>query len=283
VVTTVLLKGLPREGDRPFIAALPQAVLANPDGPLAFIGHVDLAWTYSFSDLDSGVATNRPGKFVSIVTELLKGSRCGIGFSSLMQAFVAANTDLSTLYVRQAGAQTSASGKAVQPTAAAGEMPLEVRRSHLWMLRQDLCGYVLLGDPAVRLPIASARDKGTGSAAPAASSPATSSVSTTQAAKRPANEIARASTKEPSQEAAATAAQPAAAAQPDYSSLVGFTSSVPQPKPIDVDAIERAVAQIILGSASTEEIAANARLSSSELLGYVDRYRQAGRAAIKKG
>jgi hypothetical protein len=28
------------------------------------------------------------------------------------------------------------------------------RQAHLWMMRQDLAGYVLLGDPAVHLPLA---------------------------------------------------------------------------------------------------------------------------------
>ncbi len=37
-------------GGRPFVAALPQAVLANPEGPIGVIGHVDLAWSYSFGD-----------------------------------------------------------------------------------------------------------------------------------------------------------------------------------------------------------------------------------------
>jgi hypothetical protein len=34
---------LPGERTRPFIAALPKAVLANPEGPLAVMGHEDLA------------------------------------------------------------------------------------------------------------------------------------------------------------------------------------------------------------------------------------------------
>src|SRR6185436_10307699 len=44
-----VLKSLPKPGERPFVAALPQAALANPEGPLAVIGHVDLAWTYAFT------------------------------------------------------------------------------------------------------------------------------------------------------------------------------------------------------------------------------------------
>ena len=44
-----VLRALPAPGERPFVAALPQAALASPRGPLAVIGHLDLAWTYGFS------------------------------------------------------------------------------------------------------------------------------------------------------------------------------------------------------------------------------------------
>ena len=139
-----VLDGLPKEGDPPFIAALPQAVLANPNGPLAFLGHIDLAWTYSFLDLDTGSAVQRPGKFVQIVAELLKGNRCGLAIQSLSLALDDVNTELADLYNREATGVTS-------------NAELQAQRGHLWMLRQDLAGYVLLGDPAARLAVAPKR------------------------------------------------------------------------------------------------------------------------------
>jgi hypothetical protein len=60
-----VLAGLPGPQDRPFIAALPQAVLANPAGPLAFMGHIDLAWTYGFQELDAAPPTARPATWRS--------------------------------------------------------------------------------------------------------------------------------------------------------------------------------------------------------------------------
>lgn len=122
---TAVLKGLPKAGERPFIAAIPQAVLQNPEGPLAFLGHIDLAWTYSFTELDSGSAMDRPGKFIQIVADLLKGNRVGIALRSLMLALGSANTELTTLYDRQASGGNA-------PLSPAGE----ARRGHLWMLRQ---------------------------------------------------------------------------------------------------------------------------------------------------
>jgi hypothetical protein len=47
-----VLESLPRAGERPFMAALPQALLASQQGPLAIIGHSDLAWVSSFVDVE---------------------------------------------------------------------------------------------------------------------------------------------------------------------------------------------------------------------------------------
>jgi hypothetical protein len=130
--------------ERPFIAALPKAALSDPGGPLAFIGHVDLAWAYSFFDLDDQ-PRRRPGRLVSVVQALLNRHRAGVAVRKLMRAFAEVNTELTTMHDARAR-----SGEAVIRDDA------RARRAHLWMLRQDLAGYVLLGDPAVRLPITGA-------------------------------------------------------------------------------------------------------------------------------
>jgi hypothetical protein len=127
--------------ERPFVAALPKAALASPDGPLAFIGHVDLAWAYSFFSLDDQ-PTRRPGRFMSVLRSLLHGERVGAAMRALSGLFDEVNTELTALDHEH---------------ARAGRPPLDdrarARRGHLWMLRQDLSGYVLLGDPAVKLPL----------------------------------------------------------------------------------------------------------------------------------
>jgi len=132
-----VLRSLPGAGQRPFIAALPKAALANPRGPLAFVGHLDLAWTYSFRELDSGRAQNRPGRFVQTLASLVRGHRVGAAFRELFRYFEQTNTELSTL--------------------DEADLAAPLRRAHLWMLRQDLAGYVVLGDPAARLPEPTAR------------------------------------------------------------------------------------------------------------------------------
>ncbi|TMQ23408.1 MAG: hypothetical protein E6J91_00025 [Deltaproteobacteria bacterium] len=127
--------------ERPFVAAVPKAALADPDGPLAFVGHVDLAWAYSFFDLDDR-PRRRPGRSIGVIQALLNGHRAGVAVHKLMQWFAEVNTELTAL--DDARARTG--GRPLDD-------PERVRRGHLWMLRQDLAGYVLLGDPAIRLPI----------------------------------------------------------------------------------------------------------------------------------
>ncbi len=138
-----VLRGLPRPGERPFIAGLPRAALASPDGPLAVIGHVDLAWSYSFEELDgSDGPRNRVRRFTSLLAYALRRDRVGVAFRELASCAIAADTELLALYARQA------------VLAAAGPDPSQASRlGHLWMLRHDLLGYLLLGDPAARLPI----------------------------------------------------------------------------------------------------------------------------------
>lgn len=135
---TAILRALPGVGERPFIAALPQAALAHPEGPLACMGHLDLAWTYSFQDLHTGRERSRPDAFFGVLRTLARRGRVGLAFSQLLQALQLANTQLSDLY------DTAEATDSPAPPAQLG---------HLWMLRQDLAGYVLLGDPAARLPL----------------------------------------------------------------------------------------------------------------------------------
>lgn len=125
--------------ERPFVSALPKAVLSSPEGPLAFIGHVDLAWSYSFMDLASDTPRERPGRFMNVLQSLLAGDRAGVAFRNLFRTMGEVQTELSALMERAGRGRIRSWRERAQ-------------RAHLWMQRQDLAGYVLLGDPAVRLP-----------------------------------------------------------------------------------------------------------------------------------
>ena len=134
VMTSLSLSGAP------FIAALPKASLASPEGPLAFIGHIDLAWTYSFLDLDNG-QKSRPGRFMNSIQRLLSSARVGFAFQALHRFLHEVHNELTALYDQDKA----------QGFASLGTTPSQL--GHLWMLRQDLGGYILLGDPAVQLPV----------------------------------------------------------------------------------------------------------------------------------
>jgi len=138
-----VLKSLPSSNQRPFIGALPQAALASPEGPLAFVGHLDLAWTYSFMEIDKGKQKKRPQKYYNILKSLCRGDRVGISMLELMRFYNDKNQELTDLYDLMAEARLAKRSSPVTPE----------KLGHLWMVRQDLSGYILLGDPAARLPI----------------------------------------------------------------------------------------------------------------------------------
>ncbi|MCK6588537.1 MAG: helix-turn-helix domain containing protein [Polyangiaceae bacterium] len=137
-----VLKNLPQPGQRPFIAAMPQAALRNPNGPLGVIGHLDLAWTYGFSSMKNPSESKKLRIFKALQS-LAKGDRAGVGLNALLQFYREANDALMASYSVEEEARVN---KRNDPTD-------RIDRGHLWMLRNDLRGYVLLGDPAARLPL----------------------------------------------------------------------------------------------------------------------------------
>lgn len=145
-----VLASLPKSGERPFVASLPQAVLANPEGPLAVIGHVDLAWTYSFQDMDLS-SRSRPSRFQHVFKALVDGKRVGLGHRELFRFFAEASLDLTALV----DAEEARAARGVLLPEDPGR---RIEKAHLWMLRQDLAGYMLLGDPAARLRVSPQSD-----------------------------------------------------------------------------------------------------------------------------
>ncbi|QRN96791.1 hypothetical protein JRI60_48755 [Archangium violaceum] len=137
------LEALPQQGERPFIAALPQAALANPNGPLAVMGHVDLAWSCGFNDRGRRTTS----RFIELLRALAQGSRAGVALSTLLQFLNEASSELATLYNQEQMDLMDGRPSSVTPAD----------KARLWMQRQDLANYILLGDPAVRLSLASRR------------------------------------------------------------------------------------------------------------------------------
>ncbi len=136
-----VLRSLPKEGERPFVASIPRAALANPEGPLAFIGHLDLAWTYSFQELDRGKKDGTAGKFYKVLRALLRGDRVGLSLREITRAYLDKNQNLTDRY----------DSKRADAVKGNPELDDRIQMAHLWMSRQELAGYTVLGDPAARL------------------------------------------------------------------------------------------------------------------------------------
>lgn len=107
----------PPPGAAPFLAALALAALQNPRGPLAVFGPADLAWAYT--------SPTRVKRLYPLLRALLRGARLGRALRLLRH-----------------------SQPVTEPEAASSSPP----DPHAWLIHQELSSYILLGDPAVRLP-----------------------------------------------------------------------------------------------------------------------------------
>ncbi|HRI67005.1 MAG TPA: hypothetical protein PK156_22325 [Polyangium sp.] len=231
-----------------FVASLPQKALANPDGPLAVIGHVDLAWTFSFQDASKKWRSSR---FHGVFRGLVDQSRIGPSFADLQFVLNDTNSDLTDMIDTEVRAKEEN-----EILADAAERP--AIKAGLWMLRQDLYAYVLLGDPAARIA---------GMATPEEVRRKVPSISL---------DVARGLvTANPGDKTAAADAAPV---------TFGATSGDDAPRSlasIDPERIESAV----FASVSNEGLDALAKeygVERSELDTWIDTYKQGGRAAVSK-
>lgn len=138
--------------ERPFVAALPKALLALRDrGALAVIGHVERVWGLSFlSEVPSrpmelvGRKREHIEVFAAVLEQLLAGQPAGAALDYVNMRYAALTTELTTLYDRMS-----------DPPAVEDVY----RLAELWTGSNDARGYVLLGDPAVRLDTGSSPER----------------------------------------------------------------------------------------------------------------------------
>jgi len=122
---------------RNFIANLPQRLLSRPrGGALAVIGHVERAWGYSFLLPGAGAQI---GVFESMFRELMMGDRVGWATEHFNLRYADLATNLSDVL-----GELEYDPSYINPYDLAG----------MWTANNDARGYVLLGDPAARIPFA---------------------------------------------------------------------------------------------------------------------------------
>lgn len=137
---------------KPFLAGLPTKMLGKPKGALAFIGHVERAWGYSI--VESGLQGAAGGRNITPMRETLEYLLWGdaAGWS----------TDL-TLNFRFAQLATDLTFKMEQIDRNKFEFPdryeADLAREgpelvKMWTEHNDARGYIIIGDPAARLPVA---------------------------------------------------------------------------------------------------------------------------------
>jgi hypothetical protein len=116
-----------------FIGRLPQRLLAHPQGgALAVVGHVERAWSYSFTWPRIG---RQLQIFDSTLGSLLRGIPLGQAVEYFNDHYAALTTELESLK------EDMQFGAAANPAEVSG----------LWTAKNDARNYVILGDPAVRL------------------------------------------------------------------------------------------------------------------------------------
>lgn len=126
---------VPTIAPEPFVAALPRRLLAHPNGgALACIAHVERAWGTSITGLASSPQIRA---FQRSLANLLVGKPAGVA----VQEFNDLSATLSEVLARLLG--NVARKKSVDD----GELVAT------WTARNDAGGFVLIGDPAVRLRV----------------------------------------------------------------------------------------------------------------------------------
>lgn len=125
---------------RSFLAALPQRMLSlSRGGALAVVGHVDRAWGHSFYLEDAvDVADRRQyGVFENTFERLMQGYPVGFAMEYFADRYAQIASDLS----------------AMLEEVDRGKQVSRVDVARLWTINNDARSYVIIGDPAVRLPL----------------------------------------------------------------------------------------------------------------------------------
>jgi hypothetical protein len=125
----------PQLANEAFIAGLPKAMLSHSNGGcLACVGHVERAWGYSISPTNGGPSIQ---VFQDLIISILQGVRLGHAMTNMNSRYLTFSNNVIKII------ENSNLGINTQPDVLA----------KAWVQRNDAEGYLILGDPAVRLRV----------------------------------------------------------------------------------------------------------------------------------
>lgn len=140
-----------RNAEQDFTAALPRALLSHPRGPVAFVGHLDVACLHGFDDAENPLEVELAGErwharlapFVDALDRLLTVQPVGLALETMNKRYDLANGVLANLHDR------------LRRGTAVESPELLAKLAHTFILRSDAQNYMVLGDPAARLRLPS--------------------------------------------------------------------------------------------------------------------------------
>jgi hypothetical protein len=128
-----------------FVSSIPKRLLANPRGPVAFIGHVDTAWLHGFADPDEPDIVERwsprLAPFKRAVDMLLAVQPAGLAMSDFNKQYDIGNAMLASYLDR------------LRRNTASRTREARRRLVDQVLRRSDAQNYMVFGDPAARLRI----------------------------------------------------------------------------------------------------------------------------------
>jgi hypothetical protein len=121
---------------RPFLSQLPMRLLSNPGGgALAVVGHVERAWTHSFSQ---GKLKSQTQAYQSLLFNLMDGKPIGMAMD-----------DMNVRYAQIASTLAYNLGELKYNKNFISQFELALQ----WASTNDARGYAILGDPAVKIAV----------------------------------------------------------------------------------------------------------------------------------
>jgi hypothetical protein len=140
------LEVLSQHGARDFVAALPKRLAAHPRGPIAFIGHLDLAFLQGFTDADAPDLVEpwhaRIDPFADALGKLLAGQPVGLALEYMNTRAANLSSVIVNRYDRMKRGKTKDTPE------------FRMNLASTFVQLNDARNYMLFGDPAARLRIA---------------------------------------------------------------------------------------------------------------------------------